>query len=178
LREQKKKAQAELDFLLHKKGIKVKQPELPEGTDPKTVLCEFFKWNCCSKGDKCKFSHDIAIAKKVRREEEEHAAPWLCTHSPPLTEVLVLADGGQGGEGEGEHLREAGGGYGGVDAGAAGGGHQQQARYAPRSSTTHGGPCDRTLTVGWGGGWLRNGTTALGDAESSVGDAVISQARS
>lgn len=69
LKEQKKKAQEELDFLLHKKGIKVKQPELPEGTDPKTVLCEFFKWNCCTKGDKCKFSHDKAIEKKVREPQ-------------------------------------------------------------------------------------------------------------
>lgn len=46
-REAKKKAKEELEFLLHKKGISVKQPPLEPGTDPKTVLCEFFRYDPC-----------------------------------------------------------------------------------------------------------------------------------
>ena len=34
------------------------------GTDPKSVLCAFFKAGTCKKGDKCKFSHDLNIARK------------------------------------------------------------------------------------------------------------------
>ena len=34
------------------------------GADPKSVLCVFFKQGLCSKGDKCKFSHDLAVERK------------------------------------------------------------------------------------------------------------------
>mmetsp|Transcript_41278 Transcript_41278/g.78898 ORF Transcript_41278/g.78898 Transcript_41278/m.78898 type:complete len:449 (-) Transcript_41278:291-1637(-) len=87
-REAKKKAKEELEFLLHKKGISVKQPPLEPGTDPKTVLCEFFRYNCCSKNMMtCKFSHDLQIARKVaegkqrdiyerKKQEEEGMENW------------------------------------------------------------------------------------------------------
>lgn len=35
--------------------------------DPKSVLCAFFKSGQCSKGDKCKFSHDVNIARKTEK---------------------------------------------------------------------------------------------------------------
>jgi hypothetical protein len=34
------------------------------GVDPKSVLCSFFKAGACSKGDKCKFSHDMSVERK------------------------------------------------------------------------------------------------------------------
>lgn len=35
------------------------------GVDPKSVFCAFFKQGLCKKGDKCKFSHDPEIERKV-----------------------------------------------------------------------------------------------------------------
>lgn len=35
-----------------------------KGVDPKSVLCAFFKQGQCSKGAKCKFSHDLNIERK------------------------------------------------------------------------------------------------------------------
>lgn len=37
------------------------------GTDPKSVLCAFYKQGQCSKGDKCKFSHDVSVERKVEK---------------------------------------------------------------------------------------------------------------
>lgn len=37
------------------------------GTDPKSVLCAFFKQGQCTKGDKCKFSHDLTIERKAEK---------------------------------------------------------------------------------------------------------------
>lgn len=34
------------------------------GVDPKSVLCAFFKQGQCTKGDKCKFSHDLTIERR------------------------------------------------------------------------------------------------------------------
>lgn len=34
------------------------------GADPRSVVCAFFKQGQCSKGDKCKFSHDLALDRK------------------------------------------------------------------------------------------------------------------
>uniref|UniRef100_A0A7S0N231 C3H1-type domain-containing protein n=1 Tax=Pyramimonas obovata TaxID=1411642 RepID=A0A7S0N231_9CHLO len=71
-RERRKKQKEELEYLLHKKGISVKQPPLEEGQDPKTVLCEFFRYACCSKtGDRCKFSHDMGIVAKMQAKKRE-----------------------------------------------------------------------------------------------------------
>eukprot|EP01134_Creolimax_fragrantissima_P004473 CFRG4473T1 len=36
-------------------------------SDPKTMLCQFFKQGLCTKGDKCKFSHDLAVQRKVQK---------------------------------------------------------------------------------------------------------------
>eukprot|EP01095_Lingulamoeba_sp_RSL-Kostka_P014398 TRINITY_DN626_c0_g2_i1.p1 TRINITY_DN626_c0_g2~~TRINITY_DN626_c0_g2_i1.p1 ORF type:complete len:365 (-),score=160.89 TRINITY_DN626_c0_g2_i1:202-1296(-) len=56
-----------------------------KGVDPKSQLCPFFKIGACTKGSKCKYSHDKAISRKVekidiytdRREvEEEELNDW------------------------------------------------------------------------------------------------------
>jgi len=39
----------------------------PAGVDPKSLLCEFFKAGSCTKGAKCKFSHDLAIERKAAK---------------------------------------------------------------------------------------------------------------
>ncbi|KAK3712857.1 hypothetical protein QZH41_019205, partial [Actinostola sp. cb2023] len=38
--------------------------KIPAGADPKSVVCAFFKQGQCSKGDKCKFSHDLNLDRK------------------------------------------------------------------------------------------------------------------
>lgn len=43
----------------------VQVQKVPFGVDPKTVLCQFFKKGVCDKGRKCKFSHDLAVERKV-----------------------------------------------------------------------------------------------------------------
>ena len=40
------------------------QPKLAFGTDPKSVLCVHFKIGKCTKGNKCKYSHDLDVGKK------------------------------------------------------------------------------------------------------------------
>ncbi|KAK3082809.1 hypothetical protein FSP39_005975 [Pinctada imbricata] len=56
-----------------------------KGADPKSVLCAFFKQGQCSKGAKCKFSHDLNIERKsekkniyedVREKGEETMEDW------------------------------------------------------------------------------------------------------
>ncbi|KAL7748066.1 Translation machinery-associated protein 46 [Sorochytrium milnesiophthora] len=78
LEEQKKAEIAEL--------FKVVQTQkVPFGTDPKTVLCAFYKSGQCTKGDKCKFSHDLNIERKgakidlytdKRAQEEDLMETW------------------------------------------------------------------------------------------------------
>ncbi|KAJ9072604.1 Translation machinery-associated protein 46 [Entomophthora muscae] len=43
--------------------------KVPFGTDPKTVLCLHFKAGACNKGNKCKFSHDLQIERKVAKRD-------------------------------------------------------------------------------------------------------------
>lgn len=61
----KKKAeqerQKELDELFM---LTIKQPKVPPGVDPKTIVCEHFRHGRCTKGFKCKFSHDLSIERK------------------------------------------------------------------------------------------------------------------
>lgn len=37
------------------------------GADPKSVLCAFFKSGQCTKGDKCKFSHDLSVGRRAEK---------------------------------------------------------------------------------------------------------------
>ncbi|KAF3707933.1 Zinc finger CCCH domain-containing protein 15 [Channa argus] len=41
--------------------------KVSKGVDPKSVLCAFFKQGQCTKGDKCKFSHDLSIERKCEK---------------------------------------------------------------------------------------------------------------
>eukprot|EP00736_Rhodelphis_marinus_P002702 Rmarinus@m.1496 len=41
--------------------------KLEAGADPKSQLCSFFKQGMCSKGDKCKFSHDMTVERKAAK---------------------------------------------------------------------------------------------------------------
>ncbi|XP_076452480.1 zinc finger CCCH domain-containing protein 15-like [Babylonia areolata] len=60
-KDEKKKLQDELNTLF--KPVQT----VGKGTDPKSVLCAFFKQGQCSKGDKCKFSHDLTIERKSEK---------------------------------------------------------------------------------------------------------------
>jgi hypothetical protein len=42
--------------------------KIDKDTDPKSILCAFFKQGQCTKGDKCKFSHDLAIERKGEKK--------------------------------------------------------------------------------------------------------------
>ncbi|KAG7295865.1 hypothetical protein JYU34_020949 [Plutella xylostella] len=45
----------------------VQTQKVQKGIDPKSVLCAFFKNGQCTKGDKCKFSHDLTIERKAEK---------------------------------------------------------------------------------------------------------------
>lgn len=42
--------------------------KVAKGVDPKSVLCAFFKQGQCTKGDKCKFSHDLKVEKRAEKK--------------------------------------------------------------------------------------------------------------
>ncbi|KIM64304.1 hypothetical protein SCLCIDRAFT_115602 [Scleroderma citrinum Foug A] len=42
--------------------------KIPFGVDPKTILCAYFKAGTCEKGNKCKFSHDLDVGRKVEKK--------------------------------------------------------------------------------------------------------------
>ncbi|KAL1565965.1 zinc finger CCCH domain-containing protein 11-like [Salvia divinorum] len=44
--------------------VAIKQPKVPVGVDPKSIVCEHFKVGQCAKGFKCKFSHDLNVQRK------------------------------------------------------------------------------------------------------------------
>jgi hypothetical protein len=64
----------------------IKQPKLAPGVDPKSVVCEFFRAGQCTKGFKCKYSHDLNVERKGPKldlfadrregEEEETMEDW------------------------------------------------------------------------------------------------------
>lgn len=61
----RKAAKEAEEFLLRTKGISIKQKEVPEGVDPKTILCEYFKHGCCAKtAEKCRFSHKMDVVTR------------------------------------------------------------------------------------------------------------------
>lgn len=63
-KEEKKQTEAELLTLF--KPV-ISQQVLAAGTDPKSVLCMYFKQGSCTKGAKCKFSHDLTIERKAEK---------------------------------------------------------------------------------------------------------------
>ncbi|XP_066958801.1 zinc finger CCCH domain-containing protein 15 homolog [Macrobrachium rosenbergii] len=78
-KEEKKKELAEINAL-----FKPVQQMAGKGTDPKSILCAFFKQGTCTKGAKCKFSHDLAVERKSEkrsayvdvRDCDETSADW------------------------------------------------------------------------------------------------------
>ncbi|GAB4823541.1 hypothetical protein N2152v2_010587 [Parachlorella kessleri] len=67
-RKDKKKAeeerQKELASLF---AMAIKQPKVPPGVDPKSIVCEYFRHGQCTKGFKCKFSHDLSVERKTAK---------------------------------------------------------------------------------------------------------------
>ncbi|KAI0034378.1 hypothetical protein K488DRAFT_45645 [Vararia minispora EC-137] len=46
----------------------VQTQKVPFGVDPKTVLCAFYKAGNCEKGNKCKFSHNRDVERKMDKK--------------------------------------------------------------------------------------------------------------
>ncbi|XP_011308048.1 zinc finger CCCH domain-containing protein 15 homolog [Fopius arisanus] len=63
--EKEKKLQEAKELALLFKPVQSQKVE--KGTDPKSVVCAFFKQGQCTKGDKCKFSHDLTIERKAEK---------------------------------------------------------------------------------------------------------------
>lgn len=62
-KEKKLKEQKELALIF--KPVQTQKVE--KGIDPKSVVCTLFKQGQCTKGDKCKFSHDLTIERKAEK---------------------------------------------------------------------------------------------------------------
>ncbi|UYV73772.1 ZC3H15, partial [Cordylochernes scorpioides] len=54
--------------------------KIEKGADPKSVLCAFFKQNQCTKGDKCKFSHDLSIERKSEKKNIYVDIEMICKY--------------------------------------------------------------------------------------------------
>lgn len=99
-KEQKKLEEARAAELAALSKPVVQQQKVPFGVDPKTVLCAYFKAGQCSKGEKCKFSHDPNIDRKSAkinlyadaREEKEKDTMEQWDQSK-LEEVVVKKHG-------------------------------------------------------------------------------------
>ncbi|XP_076280609.1 zinc finger CCCH domain-containing protein 15 homolog [Lasioglossum baleicum] len=62
-KEKKLKEQKELALIFKP----VQTQKIDKETDPKSVVCTFFKQGQCTKGDRCKFSHDLSIERKAEK---------------------------------------------------------------------------------------------------------------
>ncbi len=95
---EKEKMEKELAALM-RSSLAIKQPPVPEGVDPKSILCAFFKAGVCEKGAKCKFGHDLTLARKSAKasvyeeikvkKEEDTMADW---DAKKLEEVVASKD--------------------------------------------------------------------------------------
>ena len=65
------KAQKEFDDEIRRS---IRQPKVPEGVDPKTVLCEYFKMKVCLDGPNCAYSHDFVGKAEVSSQLKDVAA--------------------------------------------------------------------------------------------------------
>lgn len=80
-KDEKKKEIDELNTIFRPVTIQ----KVEKGADPKSVLCAFYKQGQCTKGDKCKFSHDLSLERKsekrnvyvdMRDNEEDSMENW------------------------------------------------------------------------------------------------------
>ncbi|KAL3087697.1 hypothetical protein niasHS_008675 [Heterodera schachtii] len=53
---------------IFKPVVQATQQKVSADVDPKSVLCVFFKQGLCTKGNKCKFSHDLSIQQKTMKK--------------------------------------------------------------------------------------------------------------
>ncbi|KAI0683748.1 hypothetical protein BC835DRAFT_1295164 [Cytidiella melzeri] len=78
----------------------VQVQKVPFGVDPKTVLCAFYKAGTCEKGNKCKFSHDMDVGRKVEKRNlyddtrEEKAKDTMDTWDDAKLQQVVLSKHG------------------------------------------------------------------------------------
>ena len=81
IRQMRKKAKEAQEFLMRTQGISIKQPNVPEGDDPKDYLCAYFKHGCCAKNaETCKFAHDLNLMygkRKAVEKKDPATLPWL-----------------------------------------------------------------------------------------------------
>jgi len=56
---------AELNAIF--KPVVDKKAQVAAGVDPKSVVCQFFKAGTCTKGNRCKFSHDLSKERKAAK---------------------------------------------------------------------------------------------------------------
>jgi hypothetical protein len=83
-KEKEEKLQREKEMQeLFKQAVNVQQAVVPAGVDPKSIVCEFFKKGLCTKGAKCKFSHDLAQQRRGEKidlytdiREKDDMATW------------------------------------------------------------------------------------------------------
>jgi hypothetical protein len=103
IKKEKEKMALELAQLM-KGSLAIKQPPVPEGVDPKSVLCAFFKAGVCERGAKCKFGHDLTLARKSGKasiyateapaEKKDSMEDW---DQARLEEVVEKKEGGHKG---------------------------------------------------------------------------------
>jgi hypothetical protein len=55
------------------------------GVNPKTIVCEFFKKGQCTKGAKCKFSHDLQDQRKSGKIDIYTDPREIGPNPPPQT---------------------------------------------------------------------------------------------
>ncbi|KAJ2121876.1 Translation machinery-associated protein 46 [Coemansia sp. RSA 720] len=73
---------------------------VPFGVNPKTVMCEFFKLGSCTRGNKCKFSHDKAVERKSEKldvytdKRDAQSADTMDTWDQSRLEEVVLSKHG------------------------------------------------------------------------------------
>jgi len=75
----------------------VQTQKVSSGADPKSVLCIFYRQGQCTKGDKCKFSHDLSLEQKSEKKsvyidsrDLEEGVLWIaCSHDCHVTIAIV-----------------------------------------------------------------------------------------
>lgn len=60
------------------------------GVDPKSIVCEYFRAGQCTKGFKCKFSHDLAVERKGGKIDLFTDTYEVHLHRPSLATMLLL----------------------------------------------------------------------------------------